>query len=289
MPSQETIVKIIKAQENEITEYHIYQAIAKTVSESHNKNTLKRIAADELSHYKLLKSISGIEVRPNRRKIIFFVILAKIFGFTFAIKRLEKGEGTAQVNYAMLVDEVPDIEQIIRDEDRHEKELIDILDEKRLWYIGSVVLGMSDAIVEMLGALAGLTFALQNTQLIALTATITGIAASLSMGSSEYIATKTENDEKHPVLAGLTTGTAFVVTVFALIMPFYFLTDYYLALGISVVTTLVIIAIFTFYISVAKEVPFKKRFLEMSIMSLGVAGISFGIGLVVKQFLDIDI
>ncbi len=289
MLSASTLKKVVQAQRNEISEFHIYTAIAKKVKDPHNKKILKQIANDEMAHYRLLFSISNTTVKPNKKKIFIYVLLAKIFGFTFAIKQMERGEGAAKINYSSLSKEVPNIEQIIADEDRHEKELIDILDERRLKYIGSVVLGMSDAIVEMLGALAGLTFALQNTQLIALTATITGIAASLSMGSSEYIATKTEDDEKHPVLAGITTGTAFVFTVFSLIMPFYFLKDHYTALAISVITTLVIIALFTFYVSVAKDVSFRRRFLEMSIMSLGVAAVSFGIGLIVKQFLGIEL
>ena len=52
--------------------------------------------------------------------------------------------------------------------------------------MGSVVLGLNDALVEFVGMLAGLTFALQNTQIIAVAGLITGVAASLSMGSSEY-------------------------------------------------------------------------------------------------------
>ena len=50
-----------------------------------------------------------------------------------------------------------------------------------------------------------------------------------------------------------------------------------------------IIFFFTYYISVAKSLPFKKRFIEMAGISLTVAGISFLIGLLVKQFLGIDI
>jgi len=53
----------------------------------------------------------------------------------------------------------------------------DLIEEKRLEYTGSIVLGLNDALVEMTGALAGLTLALQNTRLIALSGLVTGIAA----------------------------------------------------------------------------------------------------------------
>jgi len=50
---------------------------------------------------------------------------------------------------------------------------------------------------------------------------------------------------------------------------------------------ILIILIFTYYISVAKEIPFKKRFLEMALISLGIAAISFGIGVLIKIFFGI--
>ena len=50
--------------------------------------------------------------------------------------------------------------------------------------MGSVVLGLNDELVEFTGALAGFTLALSDHRLIALTGSITGIAAALSMASS---------------------------------------------------------------------------------------------------------
>lgn len=60
-----------------------------------------------------------------------------------------------------------------------------LLDEERLRYTGSTVLGLNDALMELTGVLAGLTLALRDTKLIVLTGAITGIAAVLSMGVSE--------------------------------------------------------------------------------------------------------
>jgi VIT1/CCC1 family predicted Fe2+/Mn2+ transporter len=75
-----------------------------------------------------------------------------------------------------------EVEAIIRQEEQHETALLELLDEERLRYAGSMVLGLNDALVELTGALAGLTLALQDTNLIALTGSITGLAAALSMG-----------------------------------------------------------------------------------------------------------
>ncbi len=53
--------------------------------------------------------------------------------------------------------------------------------------MGSMVLGMNDALIELTGALAGFTFAMQNTRIVALAGLITGVSATLSMTSSSYL------------------------------------------------------------------------------------------------------
>jgi VIT1/CCC1 family predicted Fe2+/Mn2+ transporter len=155
--------------------------------------------------------------------------------------------------------------------------------------MGSVVLGLNDALVELTGALAGLTLALQNTQFIALTGLITGIAAALSMGASEYLSTKSEDTAQNPLKAALYTGSAYVVTVMILILPYLLLGNYYLCLLLTLTGAVLIIAFFNYYISVAKAVPFKKRFFEMAGLSLGVALFSFFIGFLIRLFLGVDV
>ena len=103
---------------------------------------------------------------------------------------MERGEEKAQTTYGKISEFVPSAKEIVEDEDKHELELINMLDEERLRYVGSIVLGLNDALVELTGALAGLTFALQNTRLTAMAGLITGVAASLSMATSEYLSTK---------------------------------------------------------------------------------------------------
>jgi VIT1/CCC1 family predicted Fe2+/Mn2+ transporter len=178
--------------------------------------------------------------------------------------------------------------RIVKDENDHENALIALLDEERLRYMGSVVLGLNDALVELTGALAGLTFALQNTRLVAVTGLITGIAAALSMGASEYLSTKTEGENKCPVKASIYTGLTYVATVFLLILPYLLLDHLYLCLGCTLLAAVAIIAFFNYYIAVAQDLSFKMRFLEMTGLSFGVAGISFLVGLALRSFIGVD-
>lgn len=281
--------KLISFQRNEITEYHIYSRLAKTIKSPDNQAVLKKIAADELKHYNLWKSYTNQDVKPSWFNFWFYYLISRIFGFTFGIKLMERGEEGAQANYEQLSGKIEAIDDFIRDEQAHEEDLIRMLDEESLRYAGSVVLGLNDALVELTGALAGLTLALQNTRLIALSGLITGIAAALSMAVSEYLSTRSEETEKHPLKASLYTGIAYILTVSVLILPYLLLENYYVCLAFALAFAILIIAVFNYYISVAKDEPFQVRFLEMAALSLGVAAFSFVLGYFIRTALGVEI
>jgi len=281
--------KFLTFQRNELTEYHIYRELAKVTKNSANRDVLNRIANDELRHYEQLKKATGQEVSRDRFKIWKYVLIARLLGLTFGIKLMEAGEANAQTGYDDFEDEFEPAGLMSADENEHEQELIGLLDEERLQYTGSVVLGLNDALVELTGALAGFTLALQNTKLIAMTGAITGIAAALSMATSEYLSTKAEETEKHPLKASVYTGIAYIFTVLVLIAPYLIFQNYYVCLGITLILGIGIIASFNYYIAVAKDLNFRKRFLEMSCLSLGVAAISFLVGFLLRKFTGIEI
>ena len=283
---------ILTAQKNEITEHLIYFKLSKSIKDPNNKKVLKDISNDELRHYHFWKNITNKDVKPNRFKVWRYYLISRLLGVTFGIKLMEKGEEGAQITYADIAKVIPEAQDIVEDEDAHERELINMIDEERLKYVGSMVLGLNDALVELTGALAGFTLALQNTRLIAMTGLVTGIAASLSMGASEYLSTKSEEGsegDKSPIKASLYTGSAYVITVFFLIFPFLVFSNVYFCLGFTMFNAMLVILVFTFYIAIAKDVPFRSRFFEMAGISLGVAILSFFIGYLIRIFLNVEI
>lgn len=291
MPPQDkkTLRLLRLAQMNEITEYEVYRRLSRGASNEHNREVLERISREELEHYNFFREHTDKDLPPNKLKVLKHVLIAKVFGLTFGLKLMEAGEERAQKAYEKVLKEVPGIEDIIEDEHDHENELINLLDEERLRYVGSMVLGLNDALVELTGALAGLSLALGNSRLVALTGLITGVAASLSMGASEYLSTKSEGGQTDPFKASVYTGSAYVVTVFFLIFPYLILSNVFVSLGLTLINAIVVILVFTFYISVAKDLSFKRRFLEMAGISLGVAGVTFLIGYLIRIFLQIDV
>jgi len=289
--SAETLRILTRFQIGELTEHLIYAHIAKHVKDEKNKDVLLKISREELQHSKIWEGYTQVTVKPRKARILWFTLISRILGFTFALKLMENGEGDASTFYGKIAQEVPEAQHIALDEDRHEQELLGMLDEERLQYVGSMVLGLSDALVEISGTLAGLTFALQNTRLIALSGLITGISATLSMGSSEYLSARSEGGGQNALKSAMYTGVVYLLTVTCMVLPYLLLPNegFMIALGIMLATVVLIILGFTYYISVAKDMPFRKRFVEMAGISLSVAALSFVIGIVVKKFLGIDI
>ncbi|NCA97940.1 MAG: rubrerythrin family protein [Clostridia bacterium] len=264
--------------------------LSQTIRDPHNRDILRQISDEEQKHYQTLKGLTGQDVRPNRFRVVFFYVIIRLFGLTFGVKLLEKGEENAVDVYSHLKVDHPQVAELVQDEESHEERLIEMIDEEKLNYIGSIVLGLNDALVELTGALAGFTFAFQNARLIAVTGLITGISASLSMASSEYLSTIQETgDRDRSLKSALYTGLAYVLTVVVLILPFLLLANPFISLSISLVAAVLIIFIFNYYISVAKDTPFRRRFLEMTLISLGVSGISFLIGMLVKTVFGIEV
>ncbi|UCG54605.1 MAG: rubrerythrin family protein, partial [Dehalococcoidia bacterium] len=281
MEDQAMLNRILVAQRNELTEYFIYKKLSHSVRDTKNSKILKNISEDELRHHDLWKQLTSRSVNPYKFKIWFFYIISKIFGITFAIKLMEMGEGEAQINYGEIAKTISSAGQIMQDENDHENELIAMIDEERLRYLGAVVRGMNEALVELTGVLSGLTLAFQESNLIVAAGLITGLAMSLSLGGTEYLATKSEETHQRPLKAALYTSFTNFITVLFLIYPYMVFSNLYLSLGIMLLNAIIVIYIFNYYVSVAKEVSFRRSFLEMALISLGIAAITFAIGYLV--------
>ncbi len=288
--SDRALSLIKRMQQNELNESIIYKNISRFAKGDENKQTLLRLSNEEASHYQIWHSYTGIDMQPQKLKVFWYTSLARVLGFTFAVKLMEKGEEHAQEEYETLIEEVPESVQIRQDEEEHEAALLGMLDEERLQYVGSMVLGLNDALVELAGSLAGFTFALQDTRLVALSGLIVGISATFSMASSEFLSAKSEG--RSDALKSCTyTGLAYLITVALLITPYLIFSNsqYIAALVCMLLIIVAIIAGFTYYTSIAKDQPFKSRFLEMSIISISVAVLSFVVGILAKAFLGVDV
>jgi VIT1/CCC1 family predicted Fe2+/Mn2+ transporter len=284
--------RLICLQRMEETEAAVYRALAVKQTNPENKAILERIASDEERHSGVLTDLTGVKVGPSRLKVFWHLLIARLLGLTFAVKMMERVETEAAAEYRAL-----GLDELATEEDEHEAMLVGLLKEDRLEYLSSIVLGMSDALIELTGALAGLTFAFRDLRLIALAGLITGISAAFSMGASEYLSTRSEKKDGSPFKAALFTWFAYLMTVMILIIPYLLLTPsspplfgappYVQALGYTFAAGIIIVASFNFYVSVIQEESFKRRFSEMIAILGAVSLISYTIGLLLRGWLGI--
>lgn len=142
-------------------------------------------------------------------------------------------------------------------------------------YIGAIILGLNDALVELTGALAGFTIALQDCRLIFLAGLTTGLAATLSMACAEYLSLQADINGPTPWKAACYTGVAYLVTVALLLLPFVMCSHPVFALLASLAIGAAIITLFSFFEARLRKVPFFRICLQMLIISFGVAAIAF--------------
>ncbi len=280
--------RLIRLQRMERTEMEVYTRLANREKNSENKIILEKIAEQENNHYNILKEKTGLEVKSSKIRVYIHVVASIFLGLTFSLKLMEKVEQNAAQEYRDL-----GFEDIAKEEDEHEKELLSLLEEDALNYLSSIILGLSDALIELTGVLAGLTLAFQDLRIVALAGLVTGISASFSMAASEFLATKEEDSNRSPGKAALFTGMAYIITVFMLVIPYLLLGDnseiilglapHIQALMITFIIGILIIALFNFYVSVAQEKSFNRKFIEMIFILLIVTIISFLIGWILRQ------
>ena len=288
--SDELMKLVKKAQIDEERGAILYAFMAKKEKKEENKKILTQMSKDEKKHAEVWKNITKKDLKPSLLSIFIFKFLTIVMGITFVIKTMQKKENLAQHEYEKMKKELPEAAKMLADERRHEKELYNMIDEEKLKYIGAMVLGLNDALVELTGAIAGVTFALANTKLVALTGIVTGISATFSMAASNYLAEKADNNP-NALKSSVYTGAAYLVTVALLVLPYLLFPThmYIIAFAIMLAIVILIIMFFNYYISVAKEELFLKNFATMAIISLSVAVISYLIGIIAKKLLGIEL
>jgi VIT1/CCC1 family predicted Fe2+/Mn2+ transporter len=273
--------------DNEATDALLYQRLAAYAKAPHNQQILQTMARDEQRHCALWSSYVARPPRVSRLRLFLFTWLARIFGLVFVLNLLENKEEQATRHYSLLSREMPEALTMLADEKQHEDYLISLLREERLNYISSMILGLNDALVELTGALAGFTLALNNNTMIGLAGFITGVAATLSMGASEYLAKKADPQEPHPLKAAVYTGVAYLITVSLLLLPYAIFSSPLLALAFCLLNAGLIILGFTYFVSVVRKTSFKRGFWEMLAISAGVALVSFLIGWAASSWLGL--
>lgn len=270
---------------DEALAYQLYKMVASKQKKEEHASVLNSIAEQEKLHLEKFNKELGTTITVedyNKRKYRKYKRIFKLLGSIFTLRLFERREEKGRKKYAKHIEAYPLLKEIVNQEKTHKNQLSDILKDEKLLYASSIVLGMNDALVEMSGAIAGYTFALADTKQIGIIAAITGVAAALSMASSEFLSAR-EAEHPHPVRSSLYTGLTYLVVVTLMILPYVIFSNKFVALGVMLGTVVTIIFVFNLYTSIAKKQSLWKNFGIMVVIALGVSLVSFLIGLLINQ------
>ena len=90
---------LLKYQRDEATDHLIYSRLARREKNADNRRILDRIAADEKEHAAIFARYTGRQVQADRLKVWWYSLMSLLFGYTFIIKLMEKGEYVANRTY----------------------------------------------------------------------------------------------------------------------------------------------------------------------------------------------
>ena len=279
---------ILQFQQREINQYEVYSRLASKANEP-NRQIIENISKEELQHYEFWITFTKKNLTPNRITVLKYQLLSIIFGFMFSIKLMESNEKKAQAEYTLVSRKIPEAREFLLEESKHETSLVEMIDEKRLNYVEVIISGLNDAWIELIGQLAGFTFAFQDPKIVGFAGLIAGIAQFLSSSASEIqLFFSKRNQETRTALRGsLFEGLIYLLTVGLLVVPYFVLANYWHALALTVSTALTIITFFTYYSSVIRSKSLKSMLPIMLGITAGVGAAAFAVGMIAKTILKL--
>jgi len=277
---------------DEFFSYHIYSMLARSPLINKNaRNILRKAADDEFGHYMFWKRYvgecaSGVSIF----KAVLFMAIFHLFGLTITLKYVESKEADAISVYKYLSEARPDIrdeiEKIREEEEKHEADFAAGIDEGRVKYIGSITLGISDALIELTGIYTGSLGAFRDTLSAGLTGVLAGIAASISMGVASYSQAKHEG-RLNPRLSALYTFISYLSVVSLLALPYFLAGSLIVAFSTMVVTAVLVVAYISFYAAVLHGRSYLRELIETSLLIFGVSSLLYILGSIFGSLLGV--
>lgn len=270
--------------QEEYFNYHFYSWLAKRVPHS-LQELIHRLAQEEKEHYQFWQVLlPDFEPRISKIKILFYKAIYYLLGITFILRVFEKIEHETLNAYSGFMDKLTPalrekLQNFIDQEQKHEEDFIQAISENepRLKYVGFIVLGLADAIIEVTGVHAGFLGVSHKPLTAGIAGLIVGFAASISMGSAAYLQAK-QYQQVRPTASAIYTGISYFLAVILLALPYFFMDSMMSAFLGSVGIALLLIAGFVYYSAVVFERNFQGEFVESSLVLGATAVLSYGFG-----------
>ena len=298
MSITETLAKVAKkSSRDEYTDYLVYTKLAaKQKNRPNLEQALTSLANAEKKHYSFWIRYTDDKsevMRPDKLLIALVMFLRFFLGMTFAIKYLEKHEEKVIKRYKSIAELIPQsdralFEDMVADEERHEKTFADQTQGNYVKYISFITLGLADAIVEISGIHAGSLGIYASTELTGLAGIVAGAAASIAMASAAYAQAK-QGFQGSASISATFTGVSYFVNAIILATPYFLTRTMTVAITSSVILAIIIIAFVSYYNSIISSSSFVRDFSELAGIMLGATVILFLFGVFIRTVLGIQI
>ncbi|MEN3039969.1 MAG: VIT1/CCC1 family protein [Bacteroidia bacterium] len=283
-------IPVARYASEELLNAHLYQWLSERVRSPKMKEILQAFAQQEKTHYDFWRQLLSVEVPFPKWRLRWHQFLIQLLGVSFILRLLERKEHQTIQEYRRIAPSLPEdmrihLYRLIEDEEKHEAEFLQAIqtEETRLRYLGFIILGLSDAIIEVTGVHAGFLGVSHYPLTAGIAGLIVGFAASISMASAAYLQAK-QNPSVSPLQSALYTGFSYLTAVALLALPYFGFSSMGMAFWVSVAIAVLMILGFVFYSSVV----FERSFREEAVASVGIltatSVLSYGFGELLRYF-----
>ncbi len=299
--------------QNELNDKRLYEKLSKRIMTSFRRSERNESVAKKLMELASIESTHAdfwAELIKRRGKTPpqftqknpwyfgYLGFLQRIFGISFLIRYLERGEVDAIKEYSDYIEkeskeqwEKDQLNKILADEKDHEDAFIQMTNELKgnADKVRDAIYGMSDGLIEVLASVAGLTGVFINNIFVAVGGIVFGASGLVSMTIGSYLSERakgqlvTGNGYTAQRAAGNTALYYFIGAIVPII-PFLFL-QRYTALATSFALVIIVDGIVTSVISIQSEGKLGRDLSRsLGLVTLGFAA-TFAIGLIAHHFI----
>lgn len=298
---------------DELFDLSLYKAL-RGVTQPDVHDTLDELIKVETTHLAFWQRFFNLKLEQldigRRIKLSVMMLVCRLFGSTavhlvleaievhgvrkyLAVWRAYQGKPLAEALRGILMDEF-----------KHEDVLVTALTQRKInpEKIRNIFLGLNDGLVEILGAVSGFFGAFGSTTMVLVAASTTAVAGALSMGAGAFLALNSEKEvkstevakkiflgeeseftpmEEQPLSSALVVGSAYLLGAIVPVFPVLIgATD---AL-FSILTAGLMVVLVATILSFLSGMDIKRRIvLNLVIITVAVS-ISYGIGIVAKNY-----
>jgi predicted membrane protein (TIGR00267 family) len=303
---------------DELFDLTLYQSLRK-VSGPELQTMLDELIVIETQHLAFWQrffnsAVSSLDF-ARRLRLRLIILACRLFGATAVHLVLEAIEVYGVRKYLSVWEEYKDgplgaaVKGILEDEFKHEDTIVSRMAERKINpdRIRNIFLGLNDGLVEILGAVSGFFAAFGQATLVLVAGLTTAVAGALSMAAGAYIAASSENEvrwtqrgkerflgreavttepQESAIASAMAVGISYFAGTAVPILPVLFGAKNAL---VSVITGGVTAVLVSMVLAFLSGMDIRKRILTNLIVIACAAGVTYGIGALVRILFGVGV